>query len=231
MWDLLVVLLYLTGMVVIGYLGKRRVVDQTDYLVAGRRLGPFMYMGTLSALVLGGASTIGGVGLGYEHGISGMWLVVAIGCGILLLSAAFAPLIQRLRVFTVAQALELRYGPRASLVSGVVMWAYTLMLTVTSTIAYGTIFRVLLGLDRVWAIALGGLVVLAYSALGGMWSITLTDIVQFAITTVGIFLVLLPVSLMRAGGLSGIREQLGDSHLELGTMTAAAAPMSAPARP
>ena len=29
-----------------------------DYLVAGRRLGPFMYIGTLSAVVLGGASTI-----------------------------------------------------------------------------------------------------------------------------------------------------------------------------
>ena len=29
-----------------------------------------MYVGTLSAVVLGGASTIGGVALGYENGIS-----------------------------------------------------------------------------------------------------------------------------------------------------------------
>jgi hypothetical protein len=42
--------------------------------------------GTMAAIVLGGASTIGGVGLGYEYGISGMWLVFAIGVGILLLS-------------------------------------------------------------------------------------------------------------------------------------------------
>lgn len=218
LWDILVVLAYLVGMIVIGYVGKRRVADQTDYLVAGRRLGPFMYMGTLSALVLGGASTIGGVGLGYQHGISGMWLVVAIGCGILLLSAAFAPLIQRLRVFTVSQALELRYGSHASLVSAIVMWAYTLMLTVTSTIAYGTIFRVLLGLERPWAIALGGAVVLAYSCLGGMWSITLTDIVQFSITTIGIFFILLPVSLSRAGGFDGIRERLGEPAFSLTTI-------------
>lgn len=216
--DILVIVAYLVGMVLIGYLGKRRVSDETDYLVAGRRLGPFMYMGTLSALVLGGASTIGGVGLGYEYGVSGMWLVVAIGCGILLLSAAFAPLIQRLRVFTVAQALDLRYGPHAGLVSGIVMWAYTLMLSATSTIAYGTIFRVLLGLDRVPAIALGGLIVLAYSALGGMWSVTLTDIVQFVITTIGIFFILLPVSLTHAGGFTGIRERLDDAAFDLTTI-------------
>lgn len=213
--DIAVIIIYLGGMIFVGYLGKRRVVDQTDYLVAGRRLGPFMYMGTLAALVLGGASTIGGVGLGYEYGLSGMWLVVAIGCGILLLSAAFAPLIQRLRVFTVSQVLELRYGAKASFVSGVVMLMYTLMLSATSTIAYGTIFKVLLDLDRVPAILLGGVIVLLYSALGGMWSVTLTDIVQFVITTVGLILILLPVSLIKAGGTQGITDRMGDSAFEL----------------
>jgi Na+(H+)/acetate symporter ActP len=66
----------------------------------------------MAAVVLRGASTIGGVGLGYEYGISGMWLVFAIGCGILLLSFGFATKINRLRVYTVIQMLELRYGPR-----------------------------------------------------------------------------------------------------------------------
>ncbi|CAM3473445.1 hypothetical protein KIPE111705_10225 [Kibdelosporangium persicum] len=56
-----------------------------------------MYSGTMSATVLGGASTVGGVGLGYQVGISGAWLVLAIGLGILLLSAAYARRIQRLR--------------------------------------------------------------------------------------------------------------------------------------
>ncbi|MDN5789603.1 MAG: sodium:solute symporter [Micrococcales bacterium] len=213
--DVLVIIIYLVGMVLVGYWGKRQVRDQTDYLVAGRRLGPFMYMGTLSALVLGGASTIGGVGLGYEYGIAGMWLVVAISCGILLLSAAFAPLIQRLKVFTVSQALDLRYGAKASLVSAVVMWMYTLMLSATSTIAYGTIFKVLLDLDRVPAILLGGLVVLLYSSLGGMWSVTLTDIVQFLVTTVGLIFILLPVSLVQAGGVQGIKSRIGESAFDL----------------
>jgi SSS family solute:Na+ symporter len=202
--DVAVVAAYLVAMIAFGFWGKRRATTESDFLVAGRRLGPLLYAGTMSALVLGGASTIGGVGLGYEYGLSGMWLVVAIGTGVLLLSLLFAGRVQRLRVYTVSQMLELRYGPGASVLSGVVMFGYTLMLTVTSTIAYATIFAALLGLPRVPSILVGGLVVVIYSALGGMWSITLTDFVQFVIQTVGIFLILLPVVLVQAGGFAAV---------------------------
>jgi SSS family solute:Na+ symporter len=202
--DVAIVIVYLVAMIAFGFWGKRRARTEADFLVAGRRLGPLLYAGTMSALVLGGASTIGGVGLGYEYGLSGMWLVVAIGTGVLLLSLLFAGRVQRLGVYTVSQMLRLRYGPGATVVSGVVMFGYTLMLSVTSTIAYATIFAALLDLPRVPSILVGGLVVVVYSALGGMWSITLTDFVQFLIQTVGIFLVLLPVVLVQAGGFDAL---------------------------
>ncbi|HYH33263.1 MAG TPA: sodium:solute symporter [Pseudonocardia sp.] len=202
--DVAVVIAYLVAMIAFGFWGKRRATTEADFLVAGRRLGPLLYAGTMSALVLGGASTIGGVGLGYAYGLSGMWLVIAIGTGVLLLSLLFAGRVQRLGVYTVSQMLELRYGPGASVLSGTVMFGYTLMLSVTSTIAYATIFAALLDLPRVASILVGGLVVVVYSALGGMWSITLTDFVQFLIQTVGIFLILLPVVLVRAGGFAAL---------------------------
>jgi solute:Na+ symporter, SSS family len=213
--DILVILVYLVGMVAMGWWGKNRARTESDYLVAGRRLGPVLYMGTLAALVLGGASTIGGVALGYEYGISGMWLVVAIGSGVLVLSLAFAGRISRLKVYTVSEMLELRYGPGSSVLSGVVMAAYTLMLSVTSTIAYAVIFAALLDMGKIPSILLGGGVVVLYSALGGMWSITATDFVQFVIQTVGIFLVLLPIAIWRAGGLGGMRTELGDAAFDV----------------
>ena len=206
--DIAVVVIYLAGMIAFGFWGKRRATTQSDFLVAGRRLGPMLYSGTMAAIVLGGASTIGGVGLGYEYGISGMWLVFAIGVGILLLSLLFAGRIQRLGVYTVSQMLELRYGPGSSVLSGVVMCGYTLMLSVTSTIAYATIFGALFDIGRVFAIILGGSVVIIYSVLGGMWSITLTDFVQFIIKTIGIFFILLPIALYKTGGISGLADKL-----------------------
>ena len=201
--DIAIVAHLPVGMIAFGFWGKRRATTQSDFLVAGRRLGPMLYSGTMAAIVLGGASTIGGVGLGYQYGISGMWLVFAIGVGILLLSLLFAGRIQRLRVYTVSQMLELRYGPGSSVLSGVVMWGYTLMLSVTSTIAYATIFGALFDIGRVPAIILGGSVVIIYSVLGGMWSITLTDFVQFVVKTIGIFFILLPIALYKTGGIPG----------------------------
>jgi SSS family solute:Na+ symporter len=213
--DLVVIAVYIGAMIGIGFYAKGRAKSESDFLVAGRRLGPLLYSGTMAAVVLGGASTIGGVGLGYQYGISGMWLVFSIGCGILLLSLVFAGRINRLGVYTVSQMLELRYGRGANLLSGIVMWAYTLMLAVTSTIAYGTIFGVLFDIGKVPAILIGGAVVVLYSVLGGMWSITLTDFVQFVIKTIGIFFVLLPAVLIRAGGIAGLAEKLPDTAFSL----------------
>ncbi|MGW7492366.1 sodium:solute symporter [Streptomyces sp. NPDC054786] len=206
--DYAVIVLYLAGMLAMGWWGMRRAKSKSDFLVAGRRLGPAMYSGTMAAIVLGGASTIGGVGLGYQYGLSGAWMVFTIGLGLLALSVFFSARIARLKVYTVSEMLDLRYGGSAGIISGVVMWAYTLMLAVTSTIAYATIFDVLFGMDRTLSIILGGAIVVAYSTLGGMWSITLTDMVQFVVKTIGVLLLLLPIAVIKAGGFAEMKSQL-----------------------
>ncbi|WP_405685132.1 sodium:solute symporter [Streptomyces sp. NBC_01387] len=212
--DYAVIVVYLAGMLAMGWWGMRRARSKSEFLVAGRRLGPAMYSGTMAAIVLGGASTIGGVGLGYQYGLSGAWMVVTIGLGLLALSVFFSARIARLKVYTVSEMLDLRYGGRAGVISGVVMWAYTLMLAVTSTIAYATIFDVLFDMNRTVAIVLGGAIVVAYSTLGGMWSITLTDMVQFVVKTIGVLLLLLPIAVVKAGGFSGMKAKLPTSYFD-----------------
>ncbi|GAA1465900.1 sodium:solute symporter [Nocardiopsis exhalans] len=210
--DLAVIAAYLLGMIALGWWGMRRTQNKSDYLVAGRRLGPLMYAGTMAAVVLGGASTVGGIGLGYTYGISGAWLVVAIGVGILVLHLFFAKRISRLRVYTVSEMLDLRYGGNSRLISGLVMWGYTFMLIVPSTLAFSTIFSGLFGLPRVAAIIIGGSIVVLYSTMGGMWSVTMTDMAQFAIKTVGLVMTLTPVAIWSAGGFSGMRESLDPAY-------------------
>ncbi|MEV0091694.1 sodium:solute symporter [Streptomyces sp. NPDC050738] len=212
--DYAVIVIYLAGMLAMGWWGMRRAKSKSEFLVAGRRLGPAMYSGTMAAIVLGGASTIGGVGLGYQYGLSGAWMVFTIGLGLLALSVFFSARIARLKVYTVSEMLDLRYGGRAGLISGVVMWAYTLMLAVTSTIAYATIFDVIFDMDRTVAIILGGAIVVAYSTLGGMWSITITDMVQFVVKSVGILILLLPIAVFRAGGFSEMKAELPTSYFD-----------------
>ncbi|MGW7076412.1 sodium:solute symporter [Streptomyces sp. NPDC054866] len=212
--DYTVIVVYLVGMLAMGWWGMRRAKSKSEFLVAGRRLGPWMYSGTMAAIVLGGASTIGGVGLGYQYGLSGAWMVFTIGLGLLALSVFFSARIARLKVYTVSEMLDLRYGGRAGVISGVVMWAYTLMLAVTSTIAYATIFDVLFDMNRTIAIILGGSIVVAYSTLGGMWSITLTDMVQFVVKTIGVLLLLLPIAVVKAGGFSEMKAKLPTEYFD-----------------
>ncbi|MFD3441977.1 sodium:solute symporter [Streptomyces sp. NPDC058685] len=212
--DYAVIVVYLAGMLGMGWWGMRRAKSKSEFLVAGRRLGPTMYSGTMAAIVLGGASTIGGVGLGYKYGLSGAWMVFTIGLGLLALSVFFSARIARLKVYTVSEMLDLRYGGRAGLISGVVMWAYTLMLAVTSTIAYATIFDVLFDINRTASIILGGAIVVAYSTLGGMWSITLTDMVQFVVKTIGVLLLLLPIAVVKAGGFSEMKAKLPTEYFD-----------------
>lgn len=206
--DIFVVLLYAAGMLALGWYGMRRAKTRDDYLVAGRNLGPGFYLGTMAATVLGGASTIGTVRLGYVHGISGFWLCGAIGLGIVGLSLFLAKPLLKLKIYTVTQVLERRYNPAARQSSAVIMLVYALMIGATSTIAIGTVMQVLFGLPFWVAILVGGGVVVLYSTIGGMWSLTLTDIVQFLIMTVGLVFLLMPMSISDAGGWNALVEKL-----------------------
>jgi len=210
--DYFVMAAYLLGIIGVGWWGRKRAASKSDFLVAGRRLGPLMYTGTMAAVVLGGASTIGGVRLGYTYGISGAAMVFAIGLGLLALSVFFSARIARLKVYTVAEMLSLRYGDTAAVISGVVMWIYTLMLVVTSTIAYASVFDVLFDVPRWVAVVIGGTIVVGYSALGGMWSITLTDMVQFVVKSLGVLVLLLPIAVVKAGGFSEMADKLPDGY-------------------
>jgi solute:Na+ symporter, SSS family len=212
--DYAVIAIYFAVMLGSAYWGFRRARSADDYLVAGRRLGYPMFIGTLSAVVLGGASTIGTVGLGYEHGLSGAWLVIMIGFGLIALGVLLARRLATLGVYTVPELVARRYGVSPQILSAAIMAAYALMIAVTSTVAIGTVFDVILGVSPAWAVLLAGGVVVLYCVTGGMWSLTLTDIIQFGVKTVGVFCLLLPLSIAKAGGLSAMAHKLPHSYFE-----------------
>ncbi|WP_412460462.1 sodium:solute symporter [Pseudomonas sp. SC11] len=216
--DIIVVLIYAVGMLGLGWYGMRRAKTHEDYLVAGRNLGPTLYMGTMATTVLGGASTVGTVRLGYVHGISGFWLCAALGLGIVALNLFLAKPLLRLRIFTVTQVLERRYNPMARQASAVIMLVYALMIAVVSTLAMGTVLQVLLDVPFWMALLFGGGVVVVYSTIGGMWSLTLTDIVQFIIKTVGLMFILLPVCVFKVGGWDSLVAKLPAASFQLTTI-------------
>lgn len=212
--NIVTIVLYFVVVLGVGVIAMRRTKNSVDFALAGRRLGPALYSGTLAAVVLGGGSTMGSARLGYEHGISGFWLVFMFGSGILVLSLIFGRKLASLKVFTVSEMLAERYGATSRYISVIIMMCYNLMVAVTATIGIGSIFDVVLGIPTFWGIIIGGGIMVTYATIGGMWALTLTDILQFAIMVIGFLFIMLPITLSKTDGLSGLSSALPESYFD-----------------
>jgi SSS family solute:Na+ symporter len=205
--------IYFAVIIGVGVIGTKKVKSSEGYAVAERNLGLFMYLSCLAAVILGGASTIGTAKLGYMFGISGAWLVIMIGLGALFLTLILSKKLLGLNVVTISEMLFKRYNSQTRLMSALVGCTYTTMIVITQVIGMGTIMNVFLGWGMIPSILLSGGIVLLYTLLGGMWSITMTDVVQFCIMTVGIFFIMLPGSLSKAGGWSALTNHVPTDYM------------------
>ena len=213
--DFVIIVLYMVGLLALGYWGYQRSGTLDDYLVAGRQIPLWMYVPVMSAVILGGASTIGGAGLGYESGISGAWLVVMLGLGLIVLGVLISTPLANLRAYTLGEVLERRFDKYSGTVGAVIAGIYALTIAITQTIAIGKVLSALLGFEQTLMIIAAGLIVIIYTTLGGMWTVTLTDFVQWVIMTIGLFLLALPLGLAEVGGIAGLRAELNPSMFSL----------------
>lgn len=216
--DILLMIAYFLIIVGIGFAGARKAKTSEDFMVAGRSLGLIMYLACLSAVILGGASTIGTARLGYEFGISGIWLVTMIGIGIVLLGIFLVKKVSKFKIITISELLGLRFNSQTRIITSLITFIYVTMITVTQVIGMGTILNVLLGWDIKLCMLLGGSIVVLYTLLGGMWSVTMTDIFQFLVMTIGVFVIMLPLSLQKIGGWSALQNKLPESHFDIATI-------------
>ncbi len=199
----------------VGVYSSKKIGNESDYLVAGRRLGYGLYVPAMTAVVLGGASTFGSTKLGYQYGISGLWLVGMIGLGILGMGIFFTKKLSKLSIFSVSELLGNRFGNRSRYISGLVMAVYDIMVAVTAVVAIGVMFSALFDWSSATAILVGGLIVVFYTMLGGMWAVTLTDVIQFWIMFIGLIGILIPVGIYHAGGTTGLVNQVSPEFLNL----------------
>jgi len=137
-----------------------------------------------------------------------MWLVSMYGVGMIVMGLVLVPRILQMKLYTIAEILQRRYGTSARVAGGAVMGCYDFMIVVVSILAVGAVTEVIVGIPRTPAIVLCSAVMIAYCVLGGMWALTVTDIVQFIIKTIGFLLILLPATIFRAGGLHHMQQAL-----------------------
>ena len=112
MIALTVVLLYVSALIAVGWRTSRKVGGSTDFLLAGRRLGPVILLGTLVATWTGTGSIFGNAEEAYGVGLPSLVLPLASVLGILAL-LVMAPRVRRGDRVTLQDILEESYGPAA----------------------------------------------------------------------------------------------------------------------
>ena len=216
--DYVIIALYFVVVIAIGFIAARFAKTQEDYLVAGRRLSFPLFFGCMAALTLGGGSTIGSAQLGYQFGLGGVWLNLSIGFGLIIAGFLVTSKRSRLRALSVNEVVESSYGPTARVFSSVLILIYTLTLSVVQVISIGTIINGTIGLNPMLSMVLGGGIVILYTFVGGMWSVTMTDIVQFVVKTIGILILAPLFCISAAGGWDALIRKVPETYLSMGSM-------------
>ena len=194
---------YSAVLVALGFLLSKRVEGSASFFVADRRLGSGLIFSTVLAANIGAGSIIGASGLGYTDGLSAWWWVGSAGIGSLLLALWIGPRIWRVAtkngLYTAGDYLEHRYGSPVRATIATMLWFLTLIILAAQLIAMSEILEWVLGAPR-WAGALvGGIVMTAYFAAGGLLSSAWVNVVQLAVLLVG-FAIGVPLALAGAGG-------------------------------
>lgn len=195
----IIVVIYLLIMLFIGWYSSKKITSNTDFMVAGRRLGPFLMAGTLAATEIGGGSSLGVVQQGMQsHGISSAWYIITMGFAFVILTF-LAPKFRAATVKTVPEYFRRRYGKSAGLITAVIMLLPLIGLTAGQFIASSVILSTMLGIGYKTAVIIVAVVVTAYSIMGGLWSVTLTDFIQVFLIVIGM-IIAVPFALNQAGG-------------------------------
>jgi SSS family transporter len=198
--DYVIVAGYLVIVLLVGAWFRNRVRSAQDYFAGGQQVPWWMagishYMSSFSAF-----SFIAYSQLGYTYGwvaVTLFWVTIP-GC--LAGAVFFARYWRRARVITPVQFLEERYN---GFVRQFFAWAGIPMKIFDDALkvfATGLFVSIACGVSLYWSIALCGAVMIAYSFLGGLWALVVTDYVQFLMKVLAM-LFLLPMAILRAGGI------------------------------
>lgn len=209
-----VVVIYLLVMLWIGWYSSTKITSNTDFMVAGRRLGPLLMAGTLAATEIGGGSSLGVVENGMSgYGLSAAWYIITMGLAFVILSF-IAPKFRAATVKTVPEYFRRRYGKASGAVTAVIMLLPLVGLTAGQFIASAVILSTMLGINYQVAVVIVAIVVTIYSIMGGLWSVTLTDFVQVFLIVIGM-IIAVPFALHHAGGWGAVTANIPEGTLNL----------------
>lgn len=200
LWGIVAYLLVQFG---IGIYVSRLIRTESDYLVAGRRLGYGLATFTIFATWFGAETTIGAAGAVYGSGLSGATSdPFGYGACLFLMGFIFAVPLWRRKLTTLADLFRERYSAPVEKLAVLLMVPTSLLWAAAQVRAFGQVIAASSGLAVSVTITIAAAVVIAYTAFGGMLADAWTDLVQGIVLILG--LLVLSGAMLAQGGLDAL---------------------------
>jgi len=209
MLYVIVISVYLVLLIGVGVYKSRKVKTQSDFSVAGRRLTPWVLVGTMLATWIGTGSILGNAGKAYDTGMAALILPLGGVLGIALLTM-IAGKVRSYETYTVPEIIGDRYGQVARLLCTIALVMAYLVIVSYQYNAGGAVIHTIITddagqslVDLPTATIIAAVFIVAYTMLAGLVSVAYTDVANGIIMVVA-FLIALPIFWDKAEGWPGM---------------------------
>lgn len=189
-------------------IGVRKHARTSSNFTTGARVFPSAFIGFLMASeFIGTSATLGTAQRAYEDGVSAAWNIVALTVGFVLFGFLLTRRYKAIGENTISAVLSRGYGESVRRATSAVMIIALLIIGVAMYVGGAAIFSSLLGVNKVVATVLTGVIAVVYVGFGGMRSVVYTNVLHAVILIVGIVIAAV-VPLHTVGGLGELRDAL-----------------------
>ena len=229
--TLITLIVYKVVLVLIGWAAQRKTRDGADFFLGGRTMGPSVAALSASASSSSAWTLLGVSGAAYAWGLSALWLFPACVGGFLLNWIVLAPGLRRVAAREGAITVtDLLAGDASKpfhraiiyLASAIILFSF-LFYVASQFQGSGKTFQSTFGLSAETSIAIGAVIIIFYTMVGGFWAVSLTDALQGLVMAATA--VVLPVgALFAVGGFGGLGEGLDQAGADFASLGGNAGP-------
>ncbi|HLF10405.1 MAG TPA: sodium:solute symporter family protein [Gammaproteobacteria bacterium] len=209
---------YLLVQFAIGVAVSRRIASESDYLLAGRRLGLGLAAFSIFATWFGAETVVGAAGSIYADGLSGGSAdPFGYGLCLIVLGVAIAVPLWRKQYTTFGDLFRQRFSGGVERLAIVLMVPTSVLWAAAQIRAFGQVVSASSDLEVSMAITAAAVFVVLYTVAGGLLADVVTDLIQGIAVAIGLALLLIVVGAAQ-GGMAELSSLIEPERLRLFSM-------------
>ncbi|PKV76209.1 sodium:solute symporter family protein [Pontibacter ramchanderi] len=208
------VILYLFFNIGVGFWASSRVHNTKDFLLAGRSLPFYISTAVVFATWFGSETLLGASSEFASHGLLGV-IEDPFGAALclVLVGLFFARKLYRLNLLTIGDYYRVRYNRTTEQIAAFFMVISYFGWIAAQLVALGIVMNQVFGISTALGIIIGSVIVVGYTYMGGMWSVSITDFVQTVMIIGG--LVFITYTLLQRMPLEQVTASLPDGFFRM----------------